>query len=248
MTATVAEYVYGIVGESMKAPAVRGIAGAPIRLIAGNGAAALVSDLEPDKLGLGREEVLAHARVLEEALSQGTVLPMRFGIVMESPDEVRDRLLDRHAPRLRAQLDELAGKVEINIRALYEEEPVMREIVREDPEVASLRRALRDESEDATYYARIRLGELVAAALERKRQVDAQTLLEALRAFSLAVEVGEPNHERVVLSASFLVERSRLADFDDVLDGLADAQAGRMRFKYTGPLPPHSFVDLTQDT
>jgi hypothetical protein len=49
----------------------------------------------------------------------------------------------------------------------------------------------------------------------------------------------------VVITASFLIERARLATFDETLDRLAAEQAERMRFKYTGPLPPHSFVELS---
>jgi hypothetical protein len=61
---------------------------------------------------------------------------------------------------------------------------------------------------------------------------------------AVAVEVHEPSHERVACHASFLVERDRLPEFDSVVDAFADGQGGRLRFKYTGPLPPHSFVEL----
>ncbi|MDQ6749432.1 MAG: GvpL/GvpF family gas vesicle protein, partial [Actinomycetota bacterium] len=58
------------------------------------------------------------------------------------------------------------------------------------------------------------------------------------------VESGEPGHERVALNASFLVERERMAEFDEAVDELGRARAGRLRLKYTGPLPAHSFVEL----
>jgi hypothetical protein len=47
-----------------------------------------------------------------------------------------------------------------------------------------------------------------------------------------------------VVQASFLVERSRLAEFNAVVDQVAEGYGGQIRFKYTGPLPPHSFVEL----
>lgn len=238
-----AEYVYGIVEAEAPAPGAPGIAGAPVRLIGGDGAAALVSDVPSQELRFGREEMQAHARVLEAALQGGTVLPMRFGVVME-PDQVRERLLSAHGEELRSQLHDLAGKVELNVRVLYEEEALMRDLVRADPEIAGLRERVRGRSADATYYERIRLGELVAGALERRREVDAAELLSALEPFSLAVRTADPAHERVALSASFLVARAGQADFDQVLEGLAAARVGRMRFRCAGPLPPHSFVDL----
>jgi hypothetical protein len=239
-----AEYVYGIVEASAPEPSGTGIRNAPLRLIPGETAAALVSDLEGEELKFGREEAMTHARVLEEALSRGTVLPMRFGVVVAGPDEVRERILDGHGAELAAQLQQLGGKVELAVRAVYEEEPLMREIVQRNPEIARRRERLRGQPEDATYYERIGLGEMVAEAVERSRENDAHTILEVLSPLALAVEIGQPSHERVVLSASFLVDRTGLDRFDQALEEIAAGQASRIRFKLTGPLPPHSFVQL----
>jgi Gas vesicle synthesis protein GvpL/GvpF len=238
-------YVYGIVKAKKKPPAGRGIGGAPLRLIAGDdGAAALVSELPAGEVRLGREEMLAHARVLEAVIAKGTVLPMRLGVIMSGPDEIRERLLEDHAIDLSAQLDEFDGKIEIRIRAVYEEEALLRELLQEDPQIRALRRSVAGRSEDASYYARIELGERVAAGVEGKRAQDGAAIVDALAPAALAVDEGKSRHERVALNASFLVERARLTEFDQILDQVAASNAGRMRFKYTGPLPPHSFVHL----
>ncbi len=239
------EYVYGVVDAAAPEPSGSGIRDAPLRLVAGEGAAALVSELADDEeLRLGREEAMAHARVLEAALGRGTVLPMRFGVVMADGDEVRVRILDGHAAELAAQLEQMAGKVELAVRAVYEEDALMREIVQSHPDIARRREALRGQPEDATYYERIGLGEMVSEAVERARENDAHTILEVLSPLALAVEIGQPAHERVALSASFLVDREGVNRFDQALEDLAAGQVGRLRFKLTGPLPPHSFVEL----
>ena len=243
-----AQYVYGIVEASARAPRGRGIAGAPLRLVAGDDVAALVSEVPGGHVRLGREEVLVHARVLERAHQRGSVLPMRLGVVMSGPDEIRGRLLDEHGDDLREQLAELRGTVEVRIRAVYEQEALMREVVREHPEIASLSQAVRGGEDAATYYERIRLGEWVAAAVERRRDQDAHTIVGALAPAALALEVGEAQHERVAVQASFLVERERLAEFDRLLEEVADRYGGKIRFKYVGPLPPHSFVHLAGST
>ncbi len=136
--------------------------------------------------------------------------------------------------------------MEVRIRAVYEQESVLRDLMHEHPEIAGLRAAVQGRSEDASYYERIRLGELVASAVERRRERDAEAIVEALATAALAVEVGELAHERVVVQASFLVERERQREFDEILDSVADGYGGQIRFKYTGPLPPHSFVELAQ--
>ena len=103
---------------------------------------------------------------------------------------------------------------------------------------------MRDVPPEASSHARIQLGELVADALQRKRDRDAAEVLHAVTPLALAVDVAEPAHERIVVNASFLGERDRIGEFDAAVDREGRARAGRMRFKYTGPLPPHSFVDL----
>jgi hypothetical protein len=240
-----AEYVYGVVGRDARPPETPGIAGAPLRLIGSEGAAALVSSLGGgEHPALGREDLEAHMRVLTDALSCGPVLPMRVGVVMQDDEDVRTRLLRRHAPELARQLDELAGKVEMRVRASYEEGQLMREVVLENPDIARLRDTVRGRPEDATYYQRIDLGERVAAAVQRKRALDARRILDMLAPVTLDAALTQPAHERIALNASFLVARDRLSEFDGLLDALGQAQAGRIRIKCTGPLAPHSFVEL----
>src|SRR5438270_6277573 len=205
-----ATYVYGIVGSGTEAPRAAGIADAPLELIAAGGAAALVSELPGTEPRLGREEILTHSRVLEEAMSAGTVLPMRFGMVMQGAEVVRERLLDAHAPELMHQLEQLAGKLECNVRVVYDEEALMRDVVQRDTAIARLRDSLRGKPDDATYYERIRLGELVAEAVDRLRQLDAGEIIDALAPLAVDLAIADPAHERVVVSASFLVERDRL--------------------------------------
>jgi hypothetical protein len=243
-----AKYVYGVVrAKGGSRPKQSGINDKPVKVVTLKGLGALTSDVPTDFVEAGREELLTHSRVLERALENGVVLPMRFGVVMPNEGSVRNELLAAHRQELEAQLDEMDGKVEINIKGIYEEEPILREALAENPEIAELREAIQGKPEDATYYERIRLGELVAQALTVKRAEDERQIVDRLLACALSVEVGQAVHERMAVNASLLVERDRLEEFDRAVDQLGEEQAERMRFKYTGPLPPHSFVELAME-
>lgn len=242
-----ATYVYGVTGASAVLPTQHGIDGAQLRLVADDGLAAIVSDVPDGELQMDAKAIRAHAAVLEAVNAEHTVLPMRFGFVVADDEHVRSDLLGPHHSDLSAQLREFEGKVELKLRATYEEERLMREILAEDSEVARLRRELHGAPEDATYYARIRLGELVAQAVERKRDRDSAAIVDRLSPLALAVDLAEPTHERIVLSASFLVERSAIERFDQAVDTIGGEQAERMRMRYSGPFPPHSFVQLAQE-
>jgi hypothetical protein len=244
-TNTTAKYVYGVVRTPAKGGFKgKGIHGKPLRTVSWEGLGALTSDVPDAELEAGRDELLTHSRVLERALERGAILPMRFGTVMPSEASVRDDLLAAHREELEAQLEDMRGKVEINIKGIYEEQPVLEEVVRENPEIAQIRESLQGKPEEATYYERIRLGELVAEALTAKREIDGRVFVDRLSSHAVGVEVGQATHERMAVNASFLVERDRLADFERTTEELGAEQAGRIRFRYTGPLPPHSFVEL----
>jgi len=131
------------------------------------------------------------------------------------------------------------------VRAIYDEAQLMREIVPADETIQRLRERVRTLPDDATYFDRIQLGELIVEAIDHKRSADAEDVLQPLEPLAHEVRVGEPTHERMVVNASFLVDRARIADFDRVVDQVGQGQAQRMRLKYTGPLPPHSFAELT---
>jgi hypothetical protein len=240
-----AKYVYGVVrAEGAASRKLTGINDEPVAAVASEGLAALTSDVPDEFLQAGRDELLTHSRVLEQALESETVLPMRFGVVLPDERAVREELLAPHREELEAQLREMDGKVEINLKVLHDEEIVLREVLAEIPEAAELRRSIQGKPEDATYYERIRLGELIAQALEDKRERTGPAIVERLSPHAVAVQVGEPAHERMALNASFLVERKDLERFDRAVDELGEEQGGRIRVKYTGPLPPHSFVEL----
>jgi hypothetical protein len=242
-----AKYVYGVVRANDKRPRARGIGRKQVRVVRADGLGALTSDVPPGDLEAGRDELLAHSRVLERALEQGTVLPMRFGVVMPSEAAVREQLLDPHRGELEAQLEEMDGKFEVNLKAIYDERVLLTEVLSEQPEIAKLREELRGQPEDATHFERIRLGEMIAGAVNEKRDRDADEILQRLAPHVVAAEVGDPVHERMALNASFLIERGTRKAFDAELDRIAAEQAERLRFKYTGPLAPHSFVELAME-
>lgn len=240
-----AKYVYGVVPAGDQPwQGLEGMNGEPVSPVSAEGLAALTSDVPSEFLEAGREELLTHSRVLEQALQQGTVLPMRFGVVLPDEQAVRDELLAPHSDELKVQLREMAGKVEINLKVLHDEETILREVLVEIPEAAALRQSIQGKPEEATYFERVRLGELIAQGLDEKREQTGPAVVERLSPHAVAIQIGDPVHERMALNASFLVERKGLERFDKAVDELGEDQGGRIRIKYTGPLPPHSFVEL----
>ena len=106
----------------------------------------------------------------------------------------------------------------------------------------SAARAVAGRPAAATHFERIRLGELVANAVEARRTADAAAILDGLRTLADSYVPGDPLHEQMVVNAAFLVRRDKLAEFDAGVERVSAERADRMHFKLTGPLPPFSFV------
>ena len=236
-------YVYGVLSGSDRAGvSVDGVEGAEVRTVEHAGLAALVSTLEADALAAARE-VRAHWRVLEEASTGATVLPVRFGTVMDGDDAVRERLLEPNAGRLAELLDALAGRVQLNVKGDYEEERLLRDAVRASPAIAALRERLRGLPEAAGYYDRIRMGELVAAEVARRQDQDGALALARLEPLAVAARAEQPSSEKAAFNLAFLVETGEVDRFSEAIGRLREELGERVVLRYVGPLPPYSFAE-----
>ena len=238
-------YVYGVLRAGAD-PAISegGVGDEAVELVTSGGLAALVSPAPPGEVPGNRRNLMAHSRVLQEAARDTSVLPMRFGVVMPSESEVRQELLDAHAEQLLAQLETFDGLAELEVKLLCPEDELLRAVVSEHPELVKRREALEGRPPEATYYERIELGELVAGALDAKREELMRRVLERVEPLSAATEIGERLHEQMVANIALLVERERIPEVDAAVDRLGEELGPNIRVRYVGPLPPYSFATL----
>jgi len=242
-----AVYVYGVLSaadaRSLPAP---GVEQAEVRVVEDGAVAALVSDLSGGALTAARE-VRAHWHVLEKAAEHTTVLPVRFGTALADDDAVRARLLGPNTERLAGLLAELAGRVQLSVKADYDEAHLMRDVVASSPHIDAMRRRIAAIPEAAGYYERIRMGEAVAAEVERRRVADAGLAVDRLSPLSVAVRAESISGPDAAFNLAFLVERGEVEAFSRAVADLAGEFGERTRLRYVGPLPPYSFSDIEID-
>lgn len=240
-------YVFGVVDADARLPAGDdGDSFADLRLVPAGGAddiAALVATPPLDR-PLGRAaDLVAHDRVLGRLVAAGTaVLPVRFGSVLAGEDAVAEELLRPHRDRFRDALDRLRGRVQYTVTARYDQDAVLREVVADVPEVARLRASQRDGA-DASVTQRMRLGELVVAALAERRPDDAAALLAAIEAEAEQVRTQEPTAPDEVLHAACLVPQDRCTAFEQSIEELGRRHHRRLRLRLVGPVPGYDFVE-----
>ncbi|WP_328814163.1 GvpL/GvpF family gas vesicle protein [Nonomuraea cypriaca] len=240
-----ASYVYGVVPADLKAaPEDRGL-GDPageVQLVRHGEIAALISDVDVDQ-PLGQPgDYLAHERLLDATAAQAPVLPFRFGAVMSDPDAIVEELLKPYHDEFRAALDELKGQAEYILRGRYVEQAVIAEVLGENREVARLREAIRNRPEDATRNERIRIGEIIAASIEVKRDADTNLVLDLLSGHFTSAVIREPTHERDAVHVALLARTGEQQELERVANELAERWTGRVDLRLFGPLAPYDFV------
>lgn len=236
-----ATYVYGITRPGSAAPDLEGVGGR-VRVLAWEQLAAAVSDVEADgELPATARGLKAHARVLEALATEATVLPLRFGTVVDDDAAVVDRVLRPRAEALETLLERFSGLVEVNVRVLDQDEVLLREVAAADATVQALQRKVARVGPTAGYYDRIRLGEHVAELLRRRHAREVEDVVAALRPLVVDVRVKEPSLQGLVVDAALLVERDRLAEVDDAVDAVARARP-ELTVRYLGPNPPYTFT------
>jgi uncharacterized protein with PIN domain len=203
-----------------------------------DGLAALITTLATTELRVKRRDLDRHLGVLQEVLEKATVVPCSFATVA-ALDEVTNGLLVDRREELLSALDRLDDKVQMNVRAVYMEEELLRDIVKTNPQVAALRASPKS-GKKAGYHAQLQLGELVAAAVADRRERDAQRLVRELAGSAADVVVEEPGE--AAFKGSFLVSRASLDRFDEDVEAVARHEQPLLQFEAIGPLPPTAFA------
>jgi hypothetical protein len=235
--------VYGVTRAGTTAPDAKGVLGGDVRLVELDGIAAVVSPVPHERVRAKRRDLLAHSDVLQAAHAHGVVLPLRFGTLFSSEDELLSAFLEPRRDELLSRLASFDGLCELRLRAVYhDQDAVLADIVAGDAEIARLREATR--SGRAREADRVRLGELVAKQYEHRREVDRRQILDGLRNAALDVSVDDGGDEITVVKASFLVDERKRKKFDDALESVALRLRHLVDLTCIGPLPPHSFVSL----
>ncbi|HEX2436865.1 MAG TPA: GvpL/GvpF family gas vesicle protein [Methylomirabilota bacterium] len=203
--------------------------------------AAVVSDAPMEVLDATRENVLAHERVNEAVMKYQTVIPMSFGTVFKTRDDIVELLRGAHGA-FQDVLAKMENKVEFGLKVLWDRDAMIRHLEHEDEDIRRLKSEIAAQK-GSTYFARVQYGRLVEGALQSRSEEYVGEIFAALRDVSVASRANKPIGDKMIMNAAFLVEREREAAFDGRVKTLG-ATHESLTFRYTGPWPPYNFVNI----
>lgn len=224
-----------------------GDAGSIAHTVSYESLAAVVSDSSVTKYETTRKNMMAHQTVIEKVMQDYTLLPVRFGTVTEadSATEAIRKLLRCRFQEFDSLLNEMEGKVELGLKALWrDEKTVFAEILADNREIQRARNSLSGKSPEVIHFAGVPLGRMVKNALENKKNQEATRILARLRRLADRVRENDTLINRMILNAALLVDERRVHELDKAMGELDKELGERIIFKYVGPTPPYNFVDI----
>ncbi len=261
ITAPQGYYVYGVTDGAPEALAPGVGPGAPVGLLVTDDLRAIISPVplaaftpeavraRQDDLAWLADQVRLHQEVLTRALSQATVVPLRFGTVFRDAEGVQ-RMLREHAARFREALTYLAGRQEWGLKISVDQDRLAEQVATTSPRIQELAaRQQRLRSGAAYMLAKQRdqiLREEVDRAIENcARNVHARLAAEAVATIAGgATSSSAASGTEPVFKSAYLVETRNARTFLAILDDLAAAQPA-FSFTVNGPWPAYTFVNLT---
>jgi hypothetical protein len=203
--------------------------------------AAVVSDAPLEVLDSTRENVLAHERVNETVMREHTVIPMSFGTIFKTRDDIVE-LLRSAAEAFGDVLDKMQNKLEFGLKILWDREQAIREVEGQDEDISRLKKEISTQK-GPTYFARMQYGRLVDSALQSQSERYVAEILDQLRDVSVASRINKPIGDKMIMNAAFLISRDQEQAFDGKVKSIA-SRFDKLTFKYTGPWPPYNFVNI----
>ncbi len=245
-------YVYAI-SYSGPSPDLSGLPGvavigadpAPVEVHAEGPVAAIVSPFAGRQVRPERRNLAAHNGVLRTLMTARVpFLPVAFGCVAPSRNKL-SRMLDAARDEVLADLERLAGRVEMGLKVVWDVPNIFDYFVFHYPELAELRDRLQRKRGGPTRDDQIQLGRTFETLLQETRARHVASVQQALRDCVREFRDDPPRDEKMVMNLSCLVDREGEKEFAQSVIHAAALFDDHYTFDYNGPWPPYHFVAAT---
>jgi Gas vesicle synthesis protein GvpL/GvpF len=238
------KYVYCVISAADPlrfGPIGIGVKPAEVHTINYKDIAAVVSDTPIEVYDPTRDNVLAHERVSESVMQSHTVIPMSFGTVFKTREDIVELLRSAYHA-FHDVLNKMEDKLEFGLKVLWDRDVIIREIEREDEDIRRLKKEIASQK-GSTYFARVQYGRMIEHALQALSERCVGDIFTQLRDVCVASRANKPIGDRMIMNAAFLVTREQEPAFDARVKKIG-AHYDKLTFRYTGPWPPYNFVNI----
>jgi len=189
------------------------------------------------------KHVAVHQKVNEIVMEDCGVVPMTFGVIAPSQDEVF-RILERAYLQFKTALKKAEGKVEFAVQVWLDKDVFISDLIKNSLKIQELKTEATLKRRILTIFTKLKLGKLIHQEIETRKQMYLKHILSFLKSSALDFTSNKLIEDDMIANFSFLIERDEESEFDRKMAELGEKYHRKLKFKYIGPMPPYSFVDI----
>lgn len=204
----------------------------------------LYSEAKQAKYLASRRNLLGHERVLEKAMESGyrNLLPLRFGLTVESWNQVEEDLFVPYQEQMRSLFTKLEGTREVSIKIFWEPDAELQQMMAENDELRSERD--RQQGQAMGMDTVIKLGQAIEQAMMQRRDTIINAFQTALGPLSIEQVENDALNESMIYNAAFLIAWDQEALFSQQVEAIDAMFPDRLTIRYNNFTAPYNFAQF----
>lgn len=193
----------------------------------------------------------AHQNVLAALLPHATVLPLRFGTLCRTREDVQ-QLLQENRAVFQQNLADLTGQTEWGVKIFFAGESLTEYVRQHLPDVQHLEQEMATQGAGRAYFGRKKMAQVVDTAVRQTQEQIVADCHEKLTQHAHKTRLNPlPNAELTgtqatpLLNGAYLIPHDAQDNFAQQVKQLQESYAPLgFEILLTGPWPPYNFVNL----
>jgi hypothetical protein len=243
------KYIYCIIAsdyDSNFGPIGIGDRGDLVTTIGFDGLCMVVSDHSLSDIEVNPKNILSHQKVIEEVMKEfNSILPLRFGNIAATPDEIRNLLSGRYREFMEL-LRTYENMVEINVKCTWKNiDTIFKEIEQENTAFKSIKQDIKKEQDlDKKNKKRAEVGKMLQEELHKKNKNEAESMMNVFKKATFDFRQNRTTSDAMFFNTAFLMNSGREKEIDNIISDIGEEYKDSIDFSYTGPMPIFSFIEL----
>lgn len=224
----------------------KGYTGSTLYTVQLNNLAAVVCNIAAADLVKDVPSILGYAHVIESLMKEYTLLPMRFGSIIESTDQIFAMLL-KNSTKFQSKLQSLEDKYEFGLKIKFDSNELKEDLTSKvgiqinDSEPLSVK-------EESSIFRQYVEQKLIKHRLEEQYLAFKETVLtrlsEYLKPLNESFFFDKHGGSSSIIDTYMLMSIYKKEEIVDLVNSL-QFEFPSISFTLTGPWPPYNFADIT---
>lgn len=189
------------------------------------------------------KDLAIHQSVIEKVMKGFTIVPVKFGTMVKTEDEVI-QFLENGYVLLNNELAKMEGKIELDVVAWWELQKIVEAISHRNSQIQEKRQELARKGEKVSTEDKVMLGQWIEQALNAEKARCHQLILQTLKQGTEDVCLHDLATDEMIFNAAFLFEKKNEESFYTAVNTLDEKLEKNVNFRVVGPLPPYSFSTI----